>query len=318
MTRSMAELRQALCGISGVHATAYSSDGSIDVAITTRIIERIVAGGIHNVVAAGNTGEFYALAPDEIRLLHDTAITAAAGRSRVIAAVGRSLKEAIALGRRAAEAGADAIMSHQPLDPFAAPQSQAAYFRAIADSVDLPLVAYVRSDAIGLDDLLSIANHPNVVGVKFANTNLMLLAECVRASSDRTAIWVCGLAEGWAVPFYAMGARGFTSGLVNVDPARSLEIHRALEAGDYSAARARVTEIARFETLRTKYGNGANVTVVKEALGQLGFPVGPVRLPGLTALDATDRHTLVGEIARWHPGGNSHETNVLRQSAVEE
>jgi 4-hydroxy-tetrahydrodipicolinate synthase len=297
--KSSTDLRQALCGISGVHATAYSTDGAIDATITSRIIERIVAGGVHNVVAAGNTGEFYALAPDEIRLLHDTAIATAGGRSRVIAAVGRSLKEAIVLGRRAAEAGADAIMSHQPLDPFAAPQSQAAYFRALADSVELPLVAYVRSDAIGLDDLLTIAHHPNVVGVKFASTNLMLLAECVRASDDRTAIWVCGLAEGWAVPFYALGARGFTSGLVNVDPARSLAIHRALESGDYAAARAQVSEIARFETMRTKYGNGANVTVVKEALGVLGFPVGPVRLPGLTALDPKDRHTLVGELARW-------------------
>lgn len=296
-------LRRALCGISGVHATAYTAEGGVDTGLTGRIVERIVAGGIHNVVAAGNTGEFYALSPDEVRLVHDTAVSAAGGRSNVVAAVGRSLTEAIALGRRAKEAGANAIMSHQPLDPFAAPQAQAAYFRAIADAVDLPLVAYVRSDAMGLNDLLSVANHPNVVGVKFATTNLMLLAECVRSSDAGTAVWVCGLAEGWAAPFYALGARGFTSGLVNVDPARSLAIHAALEAGDYPKARALVGEIARFETLRTRYGNGANVTVVKEALGLLGFPAGAVRLPGLPSLDPADRETLVQEIARWGVGG---------------
>ncbi|MGL4960869.1 MAG: dihydrodipicolinate synthase family protein [Inquilinus sp.] len=296
-------LRRALCGISGVHATAYTAEGGVDADLTARIVERIVAAGIHNIVAAGNTGEFYALSPDEVRLVHDTAVAAARGRSNVVAAVGRSLTEAIALGRRAKEAGANAIMSHQPLDPFAAPQAQAAYFRAIADAVDLPLVAYVRSDAMGLADLLSVANHPNVVGVKFASTNLMLLAECVRSSDAATAVWVCGLAEGWAAPFYALGARGFTSGLVNIDPARSLAIHAALEAGDYGKARALVSEIARFETLRTRYGNGANVTVVKEALGLLGFPAGSVRLPGLPALDPADRETLVQEIARWGFGG---------------
>jgi 4-hydroxy-tetrahydrodipicolinate synthase len=299
----MEGLRQALCGISGVHATAYAGDGTIDPMITARIIERIVAGGIHNLVAAGNTSEFYTLSLDEVRLLHDIAIGASAGRARVIAAVGRSLNEAIALSRHARQSGADMIMSHQPLDPFAAPQSQAAYFKAIADAVDLPLVAYLRSDAIGLDDLLSIANHPNVVGVKFATTNLMLLAECVRSSGDATAIWVCGLAEGWAAPFYALGARGFTSGLVNVDPARSLAIHAALEAGDFATARALVSEITRFETLRSKYSNGANVTVVKEALGLLGFPVGPARLPGLPQLDAKDRQTLAAELARWQVEG---------------
>jgi 4-hydroxy-tetrahydrodipicolinate synthase len=292
-------LRRALCGISGVHATAYTPEGGVDALLTGRIVERIVAGGIHNVVAAGNTGEFYALSPDEVRLVHDTAVAAARGRSNVVAAVGRSLTEAIALGRRARESGATAIMSHQPLDPFAAPQAQAAYFRAIADAVDLPLVAYIRSDAMGLADLLSVANHPNVAGVKFATTNLMLLAECVRSSDAGTAVWVCGLAEGWAAPFYALGARGFTSGLVNVDPARSLAIHAALEAGDYAGARALVGEIARFETLRTRYGNGANVTVVKEALGLLGFPAGAVRLPGLPALDPADRATLEREVSRW-------------------
>lgn len=292
-------LRSALGGISGVHATPYSADGGVDGELLSRIVDRIAAAGIHCVVAAGNTGEFYALAPDEIRLVHDTAVAASAGRSQVIAAVGRSLKEAIALGRRAREVGADAIMSHQPLDPFAAPHAQAAYFRELADAVELPLVAYVRSDAMKLADFMSVANHPNVAGVKFATTNLMLLAECVRASGEGTAVWVCGLAEGWAAPFYALGARGFTSGLVNVAPARSLAIHAALEAGDYTKARALVADIARFEALRTKYGNGANVTVVKEGLALLGFSAGQVRLPGLPKLDPADREILVQEMARW-------------------
>jgi len=136
--------------------------------------------------------------------------------------------------------------------------------------------------------------------VKFATTNLMMLSECVRASDAKTALWVCGLAEGWAGPFYAAGARGFTSGLVNVDPARSLAIHAALESGDLAKVRELVDSIAVFETLRTRYGNGANVTVVKEAMAELGFTVGPVRLPGLPALDPADRATLIGILRNWN------------------
>ena len=83
--------------------------------------------------------------------------------------------------------------------------------------------------------------------------------------------------------------RGFTSGLVNVDPKRSLAIWAALEAGDFAAARRLVDIIAPFEAMRTKFSNGANVTVVKEALMLLGIAVGPVRTQGLTALDAADR-----------------------------
>jgi 4-hydroxy-tetrahydrodipicolinate synthase len=292
-------VREALRGISGVHATPYGPDGAIDARLLAVIVERIAAAGVHNIVSAGNTGEYYTLAPAEIALTHETAIRAANGRALVTAAVGRSLVEAIETGRRAAALGADAVMAHQPLDPFAAPAAQADYFLAIADGVPLPLVAYLRSNDIGLRDLLRIAAHPNVAGIKFATPNLMLLAECLRASAGYPAIWVCGLAEGWALPFYALGARGFTSGLVNVVPERSLAIHAALERGDYESARNLVAEIAEFETMRTKFNNGANVTVVKEAMTLTGLPVGPVRPPGLVALDREDRARLAEVLRGW-------------------
>jgi 4-hydroxy-tetrahydrodipicolinate synthase len=128
---------------------------------------------------------------------------------------------------------------------------------------------------------------------------MMLLAECIRAGQGSTAIWVCGLAEGWAAPFYAMGARGFTSGLVNVAPELSLAVLRALDAGDFAAAAALVDKLAPFEAMRTKHNNGANVTVVKEAMTLMGDAVGPVRLPGLTHLEAADRQALRGILQTW-------------------
>jgi 4-hydroxy-tetrahydrodipicolinate synthase len=221
----------------------------------------------------------------------------------VTAAIGRSLVEATATARAAKRAGADAVMVHHPLDPFAAPQAQADYFIALAEASELPVVAYVRSDLISAGDLARVAMHPNVAGVKFATANLMLLAECLRATRGHPAVWVCGLAEGWAAPFYALGTRGFTSGLVNIDPARSLAIWKALEAGDFAAARRLVDIIAPFEAMRTRFNNGANVTVVKEAMMLLGRNVGSVRVPGLASLDAADRDRLRGVLADWglHP-----------------
>ncbi len=293
------KVRSALRGISGVHVTAWKGDGEADWALTGTIVARIAQAGIHNIVSAGNTGEFYPMTTDEVVRSHAVAAEAAAGKALVTAGIGRSLREAVATGKLAARAGCDAVMVHHPLDPFAAPQSQADYILAIAEALDIPLVAYIRSDAIGVKDLARVATHPNVAGVKFASSNMMLLAECVRATQGSSANWICGLAEGWAAPFHALGARGFTSGLVNVAPERSLAIWRALEANDYDRARRLVDEIAGFETLRTKYGNGANVTVVKEALGLLGTDVGPVRLPGLPELNDSERAELRKIVGSW-------------------
>lgn len=293
-------VRAALRGISGVHATAYQADGEIDWKVTGTIVRRIAEAGIHNIVSAGNTGEFYPMTTDEVVRSHAVAAEAAAGKALVTAGIGRSLREAVATGRLARSAGCDAVMVHHPLDPFAAPQSQAHYILAIAEALTVPVIAYIRSDAIGVKDLARVATHANVAGVKFASTSIMLLAECLRATEGTAANWICGLAEGWAAPFHALGARGFTSGLVNVAPQRSLAIWQALEANDYALARALVNEIAGFETMRTKYGNGANVTVVKEALGLLGTPAGPVRLPGLPELNESERAELRRIVAGWN------------------
>lgn len=293
------DIRSALAGISGVHITPYDGDGAIDAAMVATVVERIAAAGVHAVVSAGNTGEFYALDLDEVRAVHRAAIAGNDGRALLVAGVGRSLREAIAVGKDAAREGADAVMVHQPPDPFAAPAAQADYVRAVADAVAIPVIAYVRSDALGLPELLRIANHPNVVGVKFATTNLLRLSECVRASGPETALWICGLAEAWAAPFHALGARGFTSGLVNVAPDRSLAILAALDGGDADTARELVDAIAPFEAMRARYGNGSNVTVVKAAVEMLGLAVGPVRLPGLPRLSASERDELAAILKGW-------------------
>ncbi|WP_439576130.1 hypothetical protein [Phreatobacter sp.] len=60
-----------------------------------------------------------------------------------------------------------------------------------------------------------------------------------------------------------------------------------------------VADIATFETMRERHGNGANVTVVKEAMALLGFRMGPVRLPGLPVLNAAERAELRGAMAGW-------------------
>ncbi|KQZ95228.1 UNVERIFIED_ORG: 4-hydroxy-tetrahydrodipicolinate synthase [Agrobacterium larrymoorei] len=293
------DMRDRLHGVSGVPITAYGTDGEIDAQVTATIYSRVARAGIHNIVAAGNTGEFYALTIDEILKVYEAAMAGVEGVAPVTAAIGRSQREAVAMARQAKSMGASAVMSHQPVDPFAAPQSQIDYFRGLAEASELPLVAYVRAEGFSVEDMTRLAAHPNIVGIKFATTDVMLLSRSIAASDSNGALYVCGLAESWAPAFAAVGARGFTSGLVNVAPEFSLQVQAALAAGDFAAARSVVERIELFERLRTKYRNGANVTVVKEAVALQGFHVGPVREPGLPVLEAADRDALRSLMQSW-------------------
>jgi 4-hydroxy-tetrahydrodipicolinate synthase len=275
----MTSLRQALTGISGILVTPFDNAGKIAPQRLNPIIDRALDAGVHLPVVNGNTGEFYALTTDEACAMVREVVAMVDGRAPVIAGVGRGIRDAERLGRASAEAGAAALMVHQPPDPFVAPRGIVDYLRALTQaSGGLPMVLYLRNDTIGTRAIADLCALPGVHGVKWATPNPQRLAEA-RAACDPELVWVGGLAEVWAPTFYAVGARGFTSGLVNVWPQRSVAIHAALEAGDYAGANRLITGMKVFEDIRAEEMAGANVTGVKAALQAQGLDCGPTRAP---------------------------------------
>ena len=200
-------------------------------------------------------------------------------RAPVLAGVGRGIRDACRLAEASARAGASALMIHQPPDPFVAPRGTLDYVKAVGDaSGGLPIMLYLRNDAIGTDGIKALCDLPGVKGVKWATPNPLKLADAI-AACDPSITWVGGLAEVWAPPLYAVGARGFTSGLINVWPERSMAIHAALHGGDYSTANRLIAGMRAFEDIRAEELNGTNVTGVKAALQALGQDCGPTRPP---------------------------------------
>jgi 4-hydroxy-tetrahydrodipicolinate synthase len=289
----------ALTGISGILVTPFDSDDRIAPARLKPVIGRAIEAGVHILTANGNTGEFYGLTTAEAEAMVHAAAELTGGRVPLLAGVGRSINDAIALAKASRAAGADALMVHQPPDPFVAPRGAVAYVQRIAEAGDgLPIVLYLRNDGIGYDAIEALTRIPNVVGVKWASPTPLRLAEIMRRT-DPSIVWVCGLAEVWAPPLYAVGARGFTSGLINVWPEHSVAIHAALDAGDYAKANALIGTMSKFEELRAEEGNGTNVSVVKSALQLTGFDCGHVRPPGAWPLTGRQSAELRQRLAEW-------------------
>ena len=215
-----------------------------------------------------------------------------ADRAPVLAGVGRGVRDACALAKASADAGAAGLMIHQPPDPFVAPRGIMDYLNAVSDaSGGLPMMLYLRNDAIGTAAIAALCAVPGVRGVKWATPNPMRLAEA-KAACDPGIVWVGGLAETWAPALYAVGARGFTSGLINVWPERSMAIHAALEGGDYAKANDLIAGMKTFEDIRAEEMNGTNVTGVKAALAAMGQDCGPTRPPSAWPLSDTQQGRL--------------------------
>lgn len=279
----------ALPGISGILVTPFDDDDRLAPARLRPIVDRAIGAGVHILTANGNTGEFYGLTTAEAERMVHAAAEHIDDRVPLLAGVGRSIGDAVALARASRAAGAAALMVHQPPDPFVSPRGVVAYVARIAEAGQgLPVVLYLRNDGIGFEAIEQLCAIPGVAGVKWASPTPLRLAEAIRRA-DPKIVWVGGLAETWAPPLCSVGARGFTSGLINVWPEHSMAIHAALAASDYVKAGALIATMSAFEELRAEEGNGTNVTVVKSALRMMGNECGHVRPPGAWPL--TDRQS---------------------------
>jgi 4-hydroxy-tetrahydrodipicolinate synthase len=293
-------IRRQLAGVVAITVTPFDARDQVDEAALKAVTQRMVLAGIEVVTPNGNTGEYYSLTVQERRTCL-AAVVEAAADALVLAGVGGALPDALVAAREAEELGAGAIMVHQPPHPYLTQQGWAEYHRAIAESVPtLGVVPYVRNPRVAAETVGELARRlPNVVGVKYAVPDpVAFAAMCADVDLDGM-VWIAGLAESQSLALFATKATGFTSGLANVAPELSLALLAALRERDRETAFDLWSRIRGFEELRARDDNALNVSVVKEALCQLGLSDRGVR-PPISPLAPADRTRVAELLAGWN------------------
>ncbi|WP_031082005.1 dihydrodipicolinate synthase family protein [Streptomyces sp. NRRL WC-3549] len=296
----LSPLKAALADVVAIPVTPFAEDGTIDTAVHRALLRRLLDGGVRIVTPNGNTGEFYALTPDERRMVTELTVEEVAGRATVLVGVGHDVPTAVAAAEHARDAGAEMVMVHQPVHPYVSQDGWIDYHRAIAEAVpELGVVPYVRNPLLAGARLAELADScPNVIGVKYSVPDAARFGAFARDAGLERFVWVAGLAELYAPSYFASGATGFTSGLVNVAPGVSMAMLEALRAGDYTAAMKVWEQIRRFEELRADRQSANNVTVVKEGLAALGLCRRDVRAPS-RVLPEAQRAEVADQVAGW-------------------
>ena len=275
------QLRRALATAVVVPVTPFQPGGDPDWETYAALIGRLISNGITLLTPTGNTGEFYALTQAEARQVVETAAAASKGQAELLAGVGHDIATAVEAARHARDHGARMIMIHQPVHPYVSREGWIDYHAAIASDVsDLGIVLYLRNERITGADIAALADRaPNVVGVKYGVRDASTFAAVARDAGIDRFTWLAGAAELTAPAYWACGAHGFTSGLANVTPELPLAMLDALQAGDFAQAMKVWDKARRFEELRAADASADNVSVVKEALAQLGLCRADVRPP---------------------------------------
>ena len=277
-------LKEALATVVVIPVTPMRPDGSPEWGTYANLIRSVVDAGISVVTPNGNTGEFYALSHAEARQAVETAAKVSRGRdprTELLAGVGHDIATAVEAAGHAQDHGARMIMIHQPVHPYVSPEGWIDYHAAIANAVpDLGVVLYLRTERITGAHIAALADRaPNIVGVKYGVRDATKFAAVARDAGIDRFTWLAGAAELTAPAYWACGAHGFTSGLANVNPGLALSMLDALRANDFGAAMKVWESARRFEELRLADSSADNVSVVKEAMAQLGLCRADVRPP---------------------------------------
>ncbi|MFB7570233.1 dihydrodipicolinate synthase family protein [Streptomyces sp. NPDC056165] len=300
MTTAFETQRAALADVVAIPVTPFTEDGGVDSATYRALLRRLLDGGITTLTPNGNTGEFYALTPEERQQVTEMTVEETGDRANILVGIGHDVPTAVASARQAHELGAQMVMVHQPVHPYVSQGGWVDYHHAIAEAVpELGVVPYIRNAQLPGARLAELADAcPNVIGVKYAVPDASRFGAFARDAGLDRFVWVAGLAEPYAPSYFSAGATGFTSGLVNVAPAVSVSMLEALRAGDYPAAMKVWERIRRFEELRAANGSANNVTVVKEALAALGLCRRDVRPPS-KPLPESERAEVAAIAAGW-------------------
>jgi 5-dehydro-4-deoxyglucarate dehydratase len=290
-------LRQHLRGVIAFPITPFTPNLDLDLAALRHNVDWMIGHGIRTLVAAGGTGELYSLTVEETEAVHRTAIEAAGGRAAVICGVGGKLREAAGLASSAERAGATGILMLPAAYGTAADDGMFAFYRGIAEAVDIGVLPYARDWAVFSPELVArLAEVPNLVAFKDGSADLRLWAR-IRARVGDRLVWVGGVGDDMVHTYFAAGAEGYTSSVANFMPAVSLALYDAARSGDFAQARAIFEDkIQDFYSLRAKK-RGYEVASVKAAMELCGLPAGPVR-PPLVELSSDEREGVARLVER--------------------
>jgi len=268
-------------GIIPALTTPFGADGAVDHAALERNATALLDAGVNGFVATGTMGEAGSLSSQERRDVIATAVRAAAGRVPVIAGVSSGTPaQSIAYAQDAAAAGAVAIMLLPSLGYRGDERETVAFYRAVADGVDLPIMLYNNPEASGTDLPAALiatiaAEVEQVVAVKECSGDARRIP-AILAAAPHLEVLVGG--DDWALEGFASGATGWVSGVADCVPADCVALYEACLAADYETARPiarRLLPLSRLDMTPhlVQYFKGA-----QDALGLVGGPVRPPRL----------------------------------------
>ncbi|WP_298836864.1 dihydrodipicolinate synthase family protein [uncultured Roseobacter sp.] len=272
--------------------TPYNADYSLNLNELERVVDLLAEAGVHGLIVAGTTGEYYAQSMEERLELIGTIQSMIAGRVPLIVGTGAMRTEdSVIYATAARDHGADAVLVATP--PYAYPNDReiALHCLAVDRAADLPVMLYNypgrMSVNMGPECLDRLGRSPNFCAIKESSGEPDRLHMLAR---DYPHIGLsCGM-DDQALEFFAWGARSWVCAGSNFAPEAHIALYRAcVVEGDFTKGRAIMS--AMMPLMRVLEQGGTFIQCIKHGLSMRGIDAGPPRKP-LQPLNKDEKRTL--------------------------
>ncbi|MCK1738291.1 dihydrodipicolinate synthase family protein [Bradyrhizobium sp. 138] len=289
-------------GIFPVLVTPFGADGSINEPRYKALIDEAISNGAQGIVAAGSTGEFYALTTAERARLYKLTVDHVAKRVPVLAGVADlRVEDVLEACQSAVAAGCAGGMILPPIYAMPSPREIVAFFEYISRNTSLPLMLYNSPRRAGVDITPALVEQlsalPTVVAIKDSSGLITQVAELVQRVGNRIRVFV-GY-ETMIVPARAVGAHGVVAMAHQIAGPLIRDYWDKALTGD-KALDALGRDVFAFYRC---FQSGAYYAAIKETMSQLGRDAGGPRLPLLPL--AAEQKAAIAKIiaesglARW-------------------
>ncbi|ASJ61826.1 5-dehydro-4-deoxyglucarate dehydratase [Sinorhizobium meliloti] len=284
-------------GLLSFPVTHFTSDYKLNLESYRRHVEWLSGFEAAALFAAGGTGEFFSLSPNEVGQV-TRAAKDVSGKVPIIAGCGYGTSLAVETAKIVEEAGADGILLLPHYLTEAPQEGIYAHVKAVCDSTGLGVILYNRANSVAnADTVARLAEAcPNLIGFKDGTGKVDLVRHVTAKLGDRLC-YIGGMPthELFAEGFNGVGVTTYSSAVFNFVPELAQRFYRAMRAGDRGVMEGILhTFFFPFAALRDRKA-GYPVSIIKAGVELAGFAPGPVR-PPLVDLTGEEREILQGLI----------------------
>jgi 4-hydroxy-2-oxoglutarate aldolase len=268
-------------GVFPALTTPFAEDGSVSLADLKHNIHQYNATDLAGYVVIGSTGESVLLKQQEVEGILVTVKEAAAKGKKLIAGTGaESTAETIERTKRAAELAYDAALVKTPYyyKPSYKPEVLVAHYRRVADESPIPVLLYSVPQFTGIalesPEVILLAQHSNIIGIKESSGNVQRVAEIIAGTPPSFQVLVG--AAPTVYPSQVIGARGAILALAAALPEKCVALFELVRKGHHEKARELQSVLARASKLIL---SECGIAGLKHVMDRRGYHGGLPRLP---------------------------------------